>query len=1588
MKFPKFFPPDDILEQVEGVEKGLRQRQRLGTIGQLSFIIITALQLIAVPELCGESFQKCLPAAIQIGSTSADVGSADPSDNATVEDTEEAEANSKSGDISPWLFISILLLILSLFLWVWSRILLQESKGSFRYTYSIEPFSTAKDSENNPDVNTEPRLTWLQHDLLERLSIRVGRLSWLDSESLSKSQEQQKGESTTDEASATYKSHIQIGGYYLVRKELREDNLWLIEVTPWVRIGPQQNPKALSHPVKFRLRSKSDTRQLEGEKTPSDTPQPKGETKGEKPPELTREDYEKLLERVYSSVTTLVYDQIRQDVQTKIDLLPTNYYRALAYFYEAEDYANSNTLYAYQKASELYRASMNRYDAPQWEKTPKEEWHQALQTWRWRLTLKQWHSVIRQRGSRLWPRLGRYEVMTARAEIGYATVLIYQYSLAAVAGQRGKPSFAARAVVGIAIRRLENLSKDVAGRNISLFKAYITQALAWYYSTNTQKARNILAKAQSLLPADAQGDFQYLFAAGLITEGRRKHWARSLLRQSTALRPSFELSRLHLAYVYELLWRTRQTLEKEVAENVFEEYEKVLKLNPGNLSAWANRGYMRWLMDGKENIERAIEDFKAGREYKHIKQDSFVAELDYGLARIAAEQGNFQAAYDAYTESTSALLAQGYLYRSNVSNFLYHFDLIDEKIYQRFSDYRETVETTWQALESIDDSQNKLLQELDLITLKSVIDSSANNDNRNALREEAQELAKQIIACIESVPEKIFEPDSHSNYIDNLLQRISSHLKSLDYRPHEKRAIVIAAVEAWFSNSSSLSESLIVELERVIKKVSDKISSERIRSAVYAFVLNDYGDAAYAYYQRMGDRYAYEEAIAAYEKATQLHQDYVFAHYNLARWREGKIVETEKIETKKTSPLEEIRRIAPDWPYGKFARAEIFFNNLRKKEEKFQKTKREHRRKQQELEEEIKEIEVEIENWLKQNEVEAKGELHPSINGQENLTSFQTPNFNNEESHNQGRSQERDMVADKAVTALEEESVPRLLNIKTENSYKKEQLLSSKNEELANLKKTHAVIEKKIRRLLSKDREEAEAVERDLKSLIPSDLCEEAGLLEKPMDSGPGIFWQAPQDSEYSALQEEVDEIHIQALQHLGKIHYLRGDDEHLTEAQRNKNDKQAMALWNYIQAYYLPNNFALFSDIKQLAERYFKKNKGDEQYTSIFHRLFESQQGMAQFIREWMANDEENIGIASWIRYDGESYDDELFVFEKIERLEELYKLIRKRPLSKDCDYRDWLIGELRSASELEAINKLREITEIARKEDCIKILENLPGVELSIYKKLSSNIQQGKVKITNSELEAVLKSCRPFLDLNHIVRRWNLHKPESEADKQRLKQQDAPQKTANGKTAKLYFAHRTLELVLSESNFITIREWIKENLRRKLDKETLVYWKDRSSYLENILFVSIEKELSKPTPDADVIVQLFAELEQEAHLCSENADKESEDAANRILNQLIYLYDNDIHHDYIKEALTNRENGLFVGRVLKLKIAGCDRSIDQNLLMQLKTGFNSKQDYLEAKRLARVSDRNESLTHYALYEDTLKSTLADYPGFSMRHS
>lgn len=408
MKLPEIFPPADLLEQVEGVKRGLRQRRRLGRLGWAGMLLASTIQIIVVAA--NSPFAKAVY---------------------------EFEWPTLLKFVGVWWPYLIPAFGIALFLVVanWARFWLRESRAPFRYTCSVADFKQVAGAGSAVKSNW----SWLAHDLKQRLNERIGRLRFID-EALVKSDAE---------------SHIHLGGSYGIRKD-RGDR-WVVDVRPSVRVGPPGKPETLAHLVTEELEAAAEGAPPTLAGLPAST-------------------YDRILERVFFSVSSELYRQIRRDVTDRIELLPTGYFRAVALFYEARDYSRSNTLDAYQEARQLYRRSFELLDATMRPLPNFLVWrvaHRLVRAIRRSVVLP-----IRGALAYVFPRLGRVQVLCARAEIGYATMILYQRELAGQSGQLLNTVFEVRPVAERALARLQRLPEDVPRRHDTMFDAHVVLALA------------------------------------------------------------------------------------------------------------------------------------------------------------------------------------------------------------------------------------------------------------------------------------------------------------------------------------------------------------------------------------------------------------------------------------------------------------------------------------------------------------------------------------------------------------------------------------------------------------------------------------------------------------------------------------------------------------------------------------------------------------------------------------------------------------------------------------------------------------------------------------------------------------------------------------------------------------------------------------------------------------------------------------------------------------------------------------------------------------------------------------------------------
>src|SRR5262249_54450865 len=126
----------------------------------------------------------------------------------------------------------------------WSKFWLKESRQPFRYTCSVE---SIKRMEFSPEIQ---QLGWLAPDLCRLLSQRIERLSFVNAappaEKAEPGSESKKGAGS---APTRPRSHIRVGGIYVVRAQTNDPKSLALEIMPDVSIGADMSPRTLAYPV-------------------------------------------------------------------------------------------------------------------------------------------------------------------------------------------------------------------------------------------------------------------------------------------------------------------------------------------------------------------------------------------------------------------------------------------------------------------------------------------------------------------------------------------------------------------------------------------------------------------------------------------------------------------------------------------------------------------------------------------------------------------------------------------------------------------------------------------------------------------------------------------------------------------------------------------------------------------------------------------------------------------------------------------------------------------------------------------------------------------------------------------------------------------------------------------------------------------------------------------------------------------------------------------------------------------------------------------------------------------------------------------
>ncbi len=644
----------------------------------------------------------------------------------------------------------LLIAAIAYFLLRRTSVLLKESKEAFRYTFWIEPFEAVEKTPGDRlklDAGDRFLQQLLHHDLMERLDERFQRFSLLKESPSGGGGERAK---TLDSSRRLNSSHIQITGHYAFREE--GDDPWVVHVMPVVRIGPAGSPAALAQSVKYPF-AKQDQASRDtappGEAVPSAPATarltiiinkliaPPGEAVPSAPATgdgtaghtLKASEYEDIVERVYSSIATEVYRRIESDVREKIALFPTAHLRAVALYHEAEDFARSNTVDAYEQAIALYREALRYFD---------------LNTIRFltRLLL---------RVPVLWRTEVNYQHEYARIVAGYAKCLIYRREISEQSGRKSNPLYELPEILGEAIEPLKRLQKQIGRRSAdsrlerilaylmyprdswldllpifgrpsplfqaqkdALFELYLVDALTKCFLGRGDEAEEGLKDAAATAPDQVTKNPLYLMAQGLMEPVVVKAILR--FQQAVDLDPKFQIARWYLASSREKVLRQRDEITRKQAQVVLDEYGEVLKLNYGNIQALSAQGYLLWLIEhspgdgsrpgvgaevsGQER--RARQCLEQGKQVKAIARETFTGELNYRLARTFAESAEFEKCRVLYSEAIEADPAFGAIASDPLSRVRgVDFEDIGLSVLRRFETFKATVES------KIDDERKK-----------------------------------------------------------------------------------------------------------------------------------------------------------------------------------------------------------------------------------------------------------------------------------------------------------------------------------------------------------------------------------------------------------------------------------------------------------------------------------------------------------------------------------------------------------------------------------------------------------------------------------------------------------------------------------------------------------------------------------------------------------------------------------------------------------------------------------------------------------------------------------------------------------------
>jgi tetratricopeptide (TPR) repeat protein len=725
--------------------------------------------------------------------------------------------------------------------------LLKETKEPFRYTCWVEPFSVVKDTPGDRfNLKAGDRFNLLHHDLIELINQRIKRFSFIE---MPPDKSENDGASVTDLRKS---SHIHIYGHYAIRED-KNNNEWIIHVMPYVRIGSQGSPATMAQSVRFPLST------------------------DDSPDELDTYEYNQLLERVYSRVTTEIYAQIEKDIQGKIELFPTSFLQANALYYEASDMANSNTINAFESAILLYEEAIRKIN----------------------LTLIKRISNYFLNFPFFRTLFVRNVFQNARIQIGHARCLVYKNRIAALSGKKRNPVFEIRQDLKEVINQLEYFHSCLGGNaansefkkenektfsilayltfpndtwlrrlllkpskrffdetRVILFNAYVVHSLTDSLLGAFLSAQKYIDKAKAIAPDRSGSDPLYILAQAYIEPNIDK--ALFLFQQVTDKDSSFQIAQYDLAFWTEMKFRLNDEINHSRARIALQEYDKVLRINPGNIAALAAQGYIYWLL---HDLDKARRKFEEGCELKTMVSETFIGQLLYGRARILVEQGKISESYDLFNQAFASNPNVGTFSIGDNSWMHYSFyEFITPQLRNRFEEYYTRLSF----------------------------------------------YKTEHVFPISSVSTEFVITLDKGNLSDGLLTALKEAGITLENDQPEIRTDEKS--KKWkLTNGKSDMLYLLHSGDEIQVCIKPDVS-EKIADAVFSYVLNDYGNANFNFYKRYGDLNDLDEVINNYSEAITSFPQNTIAKYNKSLALVSRNENIESIEL-----LDDVIKNNPNW---------------------------------------------------------------------------------------------------------------------------------------------------------------------------------------------------------------------------------------------------------------------------------------------------------------------------------------------------------------------------------------------------------------------------------------------------------------------------------------------------------------------------------------------------------------------------------------------------------------------------------------------------------------------------------------------------